>query len=244
MVEVIVDTFDPDRKPTAQVMAQAYLHAGMVDEALAIIDGKPVEKHLPGHHDQLTHGHGSVAVGAANSIVGRAKSEEPGITRDMKSIVGQHGGEMVGLEFRMKSRESTARKVHAKVGEGMTPEQAQAGIKDSVRYTAVFPSGDYGRGAHATVASLRRKGYKQTADKNYWHQPGDGGYKGINTNWETPSGLIIEVQFHTPESWALKEGLSHKLYEQLRVTKSAARKQALDKQSRDAWGEIPIPGGV
>ncbi len=42
-------------------------------------------------------------------------------------------------------------------------------------------------------------------------------YKGINTNIKSSDGQIFELQFHTPNSFNVKQNINHVLYEEFRL---------------------------
>jgi hypothetical protein len=55
-------------------------------------------------------------------------------------------------------------------------------------------------------------------------------YKGVNTVWEAPSGEKFELQFHTQESFALKQGRLHELYEEDRQMSTTKERKGEIKQ--------------
>jgi hypothetical protein len=54
----------------------------------------------------------------------------------------------------------------------------------------------------------------------------DKQYQGINTNFRSPEGQVFELQFHTQESFNVKQNLTHELYEELRILPDASPKRA------------------
>jgi hypothetical protein len=68
---------------------------------------------------------------------------------------------------------------------------------------------------------MKAKGAIAYSEKNYWG--GGDPYQGVNDVFKVPCGLApsryvkVEVQFHTPESFAHKN-LIHKMYEEFRST--------------------------
>lgn len=68
-----------------------------------------------------------------------------------------------------------------------------------------------------TFDSLENKGYSIVKVKNTWTDVGNP-YNGINVQLEAPNGQKFELQFHTQESFELKNSEAmHSLYEQARV---------------------------
>lgn len=64
-------------------------------------------------------------------------------------------------------------------------------------------------------SSLEGLGYKFVRVKNTLKDK-SAVYRGVNTQVKTPDGYTFEIQFHTPQSLAIKEK-NHVLYEQARV---------------------------
>lgn len=48
--------------------------------------------------------------------------------------------------------------------------------------------------------------------RNYFDQPNDWGYQGINIKVKLPNGVLAEIQIHTPESWKATQAI-HKIYD-------------------------------
>lgn len=84
-------------------------------------------------------------------------------------------------------------------------------------------------GLEKTLKDLEDKGYTVLKIKNTWLddlRP----YKGINVHIEAPSGQMFELQFHTPESFEMKNGVLHNLYEQRRCTVDVETIAELDEK--------------
>jgi hypothetical protein len=82
---------------------------------------------------------------------------------------------------------------------------------------------------------------------NYWSLKGtkdDSGYRGINATFIAPNGQKFEVQFHTQESFKLKNE-NHHLYEETRNPKtSQKRKDEINKISLEASEKLEIPKSI
>src|SRR5260370_38766447 len=77
---------------------------------------------------------------------------------------------------------------------------------------------------------------------NYWADPE---YKGINTRWVTQQGQRFEVQFHTPESFHAKQGVTHEAYERLRSPQTAdEERRELEDFQRDVSSHLQVPDGA
>lgn len=143
---------------------------------------------------------------AAKDLLNAAKLSEPKITYDMRTVANETDGKMEGLEFRLKSEESLNRKLKID-----PPDQ----IRDTLRYTIVYDSENISTNANRVMTSLEENGYEKVRVKNTFGP--DQQYHGINTNFRSPDGQVFELQFHTPESFNVKQNMTHGLYEELRI---------------------------
>lgn len=206
----------------------------------------PIQKHLPGRHDQKTHGRRAAAVRvAAVKLLDRAKEAEPQTTADLQDIVAETGGQLVGLDFRLKTQGSLERKTNTELErhKGYGVADATAVMRDVLRYTVESEDAALVKTIVNVHTALEGKGYEPMPEhfKNTW---GGEGYKGVHTSWKTPDGVIFELQFHTPRSYVVKENESHPLYEKLRVAKTDAEMTALRQQISDLWRSVPAPPGI
>lgn len=175
----------------------------------------------------------------AERMANAARVVEPGITSDLKDIAGNVGGKMEGLDFRIKTQQSLARKIAAEARDaGIPPSQVQIG--DSLRYTMVFDDSRFAKGSQGVLDSLRAQGYEVSKVKHYWE---GNEYKGTNTNL-VKSGTTFELQFHTPTSLLVKESESHPLYEKIRVSTDEQERAELNAELRRIWANVNIPVGA
>ena len=88
-------------------------------------------------------------------------------------------------------------------------------------------------------------GYTTSAVKNYWLNPNNP-YKGVNTTVVSPSGQSLEVQYHTPESFKLKNGRLHELYEKQRVIQDSESKEyiRLNNEMMELSEALTIPDKI
>lgn len=139
---------------------------------------------------------------------------EPKITKAVTTIIASVDGEVAGLEYRLKSMDSLKRKIETEMTAGISEQQAIDNIKDVIRYTAIFSPENFVTQYREMQSALEKQGYKTIIVKNTWR---DGAvYKGINTFITTlvkKDNVIFEMQYHTSESFALKNGELHQLYE-------------------------------
>lgn len=232
-----VDAESGDTPPGSEGDAGAAGEADVVDEQgadsldVGQIEGAP-DAESSASSDEL-----------AGTLSTNASAAEPLVTTDMQAIVGAQGGTMAGLEHRLKTTESLSRKITTDARERqITVEVAASRINDSLRYTGVFDSTGYTAGVKSTLSDLEAKGYKVDVIKNYWKK--DTSYNGINAILVSPSGTRFELQFHTPQSLALKQDVLHPLYETYRVSTDAQQRLTIWNQMVDATNTLKHPSRV
>lgn len=185
------------------------------------------------------------ATKAAKTLVANATKIEPALTAEMQRLADTHQGELKGLDFRLKTPESLARKIAKDVAEGkgaLTVDQVAGKMFDVNRYTMQFAEETYSDSAQRVINELEAAGNKVKVN-NYWNVA-DNPYQGINLQVTTPSGAQYELQFHTPTSLAVKEGDLHKIYELSRKETDVAKIAEYTRQSFEAAAKIPVPKGA
>jgi hypothetical protein len=178
---------------------------------------------------------------AADEYLATSRQIEPRITQDMQDLAAEHpGARLEGLDYRLKSEDSFYRKLATSILNTPTSvDDLLAKMKDSVRFTFVVEPGDYVRSTQAIIDDLSERGYEPFGTlKNTWDQPG---YQGINSNWVDQSGRIIEVQFHTPDSFDAKMS-SHSQYEEIRAPGTTPDRAAeLRRVQNEIFDNVPRP---
>lgn len=166
---------------------------------------------------------------------------EPKITSDMQRIAGED--KLAGLEFRKKTAESLARKITTDSQvENISLSKAASKINDALRYTTIFNPDTFAKEYLKMKQELIAEGYKVVKVKNTWLI--DGPYKGVNTVVEK-DGINFEMQYHTQESFDLKNGPLHELYEKYRDTSTSDRERMkLFKEMLDLSNELEIPKNI
>ena len=178
-----------------------------------------------------------------SEIIAYSQKIEPKITSDLTSIMDKVGGKLVGLDFRLKSQSSLKRKIETEIADGFTHSQAVNKIRDAIRYTTVFKEKDFVTRYKAMQYLLAIKGYKTIVVKNTWKN--DSAYKGVNTFIQNENGDVFEMQYHTQQSFDVKNGLLHKLYEKFRDLKTPIHeKEKLLLEMRKLSSKSKIPEGV
>jgi hypothetical protein len=222
-----------------------------------IFDGTPLERRVTKHarHDQKDHGkwargrsvyegdtappvqdvldteglYSPEANRLATQLRAAQEVHEPAITKALDTIAVNQGGMLESIGFRLKTTKSIARKIDVEsIEQGISRQEAAQDMKDVLRYTYKFPERQYTQRVSDVYAAMEAQGFVLVDSKNYWRS-GDA-YDGLNANFLTPQGFLIEVQFHTPSSLKMKDP-SHKLYELYRGDEKALSEIGLSPQT-------------
>ena len=186
--------------------------------------------------------YGDDVIDRANEIHTQAVVAEPKLTEDMRAAMEGSGGELGGLEYRVKNQASLAKKIRGNVDEGkpFDTQNVTDNIKDSVRYTAIFDEGDYVNGTQTAIQRLRDKGYQVDVKSFYVGEEAGLAYKGVHGQAISPEGFKVELQFHTPASLEAKfSPQMHKVYDaQKLVPKGSAEWESYEQEMRDYMTSI------
>jgi hypothetical protein len=155
------------------------------------------------HRLELPIGH-ALLIAMVDKQMAVCKEAEPVLTSFIEQLADEYGGMVFGLGFRIKGRDSVARKVLDKWrsmrNTSSSPREAEgefaaviSRMNDILRYTLVFTTAEY---THQTKACL--KDFEGTGVcplpgklKNFWRKPGqDAAYMGINGSFGLPMALL------------------------------------------------------
>jgi hypothetical protein len=229
----------------------------MVDDFLA--EFPSLMKHQ--QHDQSSHGSWAATRNKVPNMVENKKGEsspeanaaakrirdkvalvEPALTQKIVEIADSIGADMAGLEHRLKTEKSLARKIqNDSVEYNGNVERAADNINDAVRYTLLFEPDVYTESAIKTIDGMRDAGYQFERVKNFWRKGDD--YQGINGKVRHPDGFKFEMQFHTKSSFDTKEK-THPLREKRMESPSVKEQWKLFSQGVRMASKTVIPAGV
>lgn len=171
--------------------------------------------------------------------------EEPVISKKMKEIAKNTDQTLKGYKFRLKTEQSYSRKVESTMLENnISEEQAIKDMNDVIRYTLVSSPKDLVKNFYKTKKLFDADSYKLLRVKNSWTNE-NMAYKGVNCVFQSPNGEKFEVQFHTPESFSVKQNELHKMYEEQRLlTTSAARRAELENMMLEISKTLEVPKDI
>lgn len=217
------------------------------------IEKKPADVKTVAKEAHISEEDAKKACEAASKLYDKVAAKEPELTADMVSVAESQGGQMYGLDFRMKSVESMASKIGRDYGDPAerahnNMELATDKISDAVRYTMEFPGATFTQNYQNVKASLESKGYKEVRCKNFYQrfEGGESQQKAVQCLYEK-DGLTFELQFHTKGTLNVKEA-NHPRYEKYRkMTKTEQKSEkgkALDSEMKMMSGTIENPKNV
>lgn len=155
-------------------------------------------------------------------------TREPKITSELQDISKNTGAKLVGLDYRLKSKESYLRKVGSDSMNSLDPKiinDTISNTNDVIRYTYQANGNKLVEAITNVTGEMEAKGYSKLKLKNTWDDKRNP-YKGVNGIYVSPDGQKFEVQFHTSESFKLKNGNMHKLYEEYRLDSTTTERRA------------------
>lgn len=163
-------------------------------------------------------------------------SQEPKIRQVLEPLVNENDGNLTGLEFSTKSKQSTAEKILVR-----RKVKSMEEMWDLVRYTSLVDTDKYADSFENTIQDLEDKGFTIHKIKNTWMDKSNP-YNGINVKVLDPDGCKFELQFHTKESLEAKEK-AHLLYERQRLLGKDDIKEnlRLAEEMRDIFNKVPNP---
>ena len=167
-----------------------------------------------------------------------AIDNESEITKFIKRITKNTGGTLSGLENRLKTPESIYEKAHCREENTKVED-----MSDLIRYTGIYDSDSLPEAIKENFEKIKRKGYEIVKVKNYWNEPDDP-YNGVNVTVKTDKNKVFEIQYHTQESFEIKEEL-HKIYEKSRkLSRKSKKRQEYIEEMFNLSKNIKIPLGI
>lgn len=171
-------------------------------------------------------------------IYKKVAEKEPSITEDVKEVVKKNRMKLQGLESRLKTPVSLYEKMRKR---GTFADITE--MKDIVRYTGVSSCEKLTKSVISILSDFKRMGYRILEIKNTWLDK-NAVYKGIGVFLISPIGQIFEIQFHTEESYQVKNE-THSLYETRRtIPDNDPLAIEIDNVMRKLSSELKAPKGI
>lgn len=182
------------------------------------------------------------ALTLADSLFHKVSVHEPKITEIMTSFESDNCI-VLGTENKLKSIERIAEKMISISNEkNITLEKASSKINDTLRYTLVIEPSDYTEKVLEVLLKFKNEGYAIVKAANTWD---NDTYKGVNTFIKAPNGTIFEIQFHTPDSYTVKDIETHMYYEIERNDYASETDKALANEIQKIYtSTISIPDNI
>lgn len=177
-------------------------------------------------------------------LIDKAKYHDKQVTNDLINFTSKTSGSLEGLDYRIKSVESTTRKIKDKSNEKkISTEEYSNQVTDTLRYTFCSNKNNLVKEFFDIKNNLENKGYNFIKINNTFSIPNTT-YKGINTLVKNSDGYIFELQFHTYQSLKIKEE-NHKLYEKSRLPSTPSEeKKKLVKKMIENSKKVIIPNNI
>ncbi|HED4470628.1 TPA: minor capsid protein [Pasteurella multocida] len=213
---------------------------------IPVLDNVPTdkEKQFTEYRKEVEEKHHNLR--STEFLPAKAEKIEPKITSDMTQVIASVGGKVAGLDYRLKSLDSLDRKIKTEMLAGLSEKEAIETVRDVIRYTAIFDNNTFVEQYQKMQDKLTKKGYRTIVVKNTW-QEGEI-YKGINTFVSAFVGkdnIPFEMQYHTQESFDLKNGKLHQLYETFRNPNTSLQEKAkISLEMRKLSAKLKVPKGV
>lgn len=175
------------------------------------------------------------------SYYNKAVECEPEITAYVKAAAKQAVMDMAGVDNRIKSKDSYLNKIRRKYDS----DGGQYEVKDILRYTYTASAEELVEKVLKAIELYAGSGYNAVEIKNYWLDK-QSPYNGINTTLRSLNGQVFELQYHTPESFKVKSGKMHELYEKQRHIKDVGSREYIElgDQMFELSDSMEIPKGI
>ena len=168
-----------------------------------------------------------------------ALEQEPEISILVKEIAVKSGMETRSFDSRLKTKLAYLKKMK----KNYTLHKSNYEISDILRYTYITSADTLAQKTLDVIETFKGLGYETIEIKNYWlmsFYP----YNGINTVIVSPSGLKFELQYHTIESYEIREKI-HDLYEEWRnLPETSMKAKELNRKMFEGYQGTVVPKDI
>lgn len=149
----------------------------------------------------------------ASYLLNQANHNDKEITSDLHGFV-DNKMYLVELDNRIKGKKRLKEKIYYKsMDKQISIMEAIPYIRDVLRYTFIIDNDQYIEKIDECLTSLESSGYKVIDFCNNWNELL---YRDIDVKLENSQGFLFEIQFHTQNSYQIKEEKTRELYNLLR----------------------------
>lgn len=188
----------------------------------------------------------------ADIILNKANTIENVLTSKLQLYASNSQARLEGLEYRLKSRESLIRKLNTRLKKLISTNTSLQlyiprlidifnEVDDVLRYTVIADTHNYTLTTTSILEKIKTEFDCEYKCFSFWKR--DSSYLGINV-FVTISNFTFEIQFHTNESWKVKQSESHDLYEGYRSLHNSYAKFIIYTNMKKIWDSVPIPPDV
>ncbi|MBY3026608.1 XopAD/skwp family type III secretion system effector [Rhizobium leguminosarum] len=181
----------------------------------------------------------------AKSLLTRARDMEPVVTEMLNRAAVPYGGRLVGTQHQLKSLGSLKEKLKQQMAlKKQTLEEATAGVNDALRYSVALNPQNFTVGLRRVLASLDDQGHERVKMTNTFTKRRPT-FKAVNVTLRSPKGALWEIQFHTPETFKLKERF-HDRYKRnhaLQMKGTPLADQCELQAAQEAYSLVALPPG-
>ncbi|QUP58051.1 type III secretion system effector protein [Ralstonia nicotianae] len=237
--------FDPEQAKSV-LQRMPTMAAGVMQDAVQSLQQAALLAPPPPPTAQLAEVPPLEIAQAARQLGERARQMDRRITPMLRKVVQDAGAALAGERLRLKSEDSLIEKIRQRVArKRMALRQVLPSINDALRYSVVLPPDRFAEGSRRIQAALDAQGHVRTKLTNHFTKAPEP-FSAVNVTLRSPEGHLWEIQFHTRESFALKERY-HDLYKELHRLRlegaPAERLRELTRPAREAFRAVPLPPG-
>jgi hypothetical protein len=187
--------------------------------------------------ERIAELYGAEAARRSLGLLENAVDAEPVITQQFLEALPEEAA-AYGLEHRVKSPESLARKVRDR-----TDAERRFLIDDLLRYTAITETPDeLVNVARRTVEDLQQVGWQPKYAMHSYTE--NSRYKGIHVYLATPGAPRTEVQFHSRASMLIKEATTSWYQIERSATASVDERAAARRKCVELSATLQQPAGI
>ncbi|MFC7520067.1 XopAD/skwp family type III secretion system effector [Xanthomonas populi] len=238
-------SFDAEQT-TALLQRMPTMAAGVMQDALRSLQQARLIDPPPPPAQRLRAVRAEDITRNAQALLTRAREMEPVVTDMLESVVQAHDGRLVGKHLQLKSLGSLVEKLGQQVAlKHKTLEQAAAGVNDALRYSVVLDQKNFSSGLRSVLAALDDQGHARVKLTNFFTKRRQT-FKAVNVTMRGHNDALWEIQFHTQDTFALKERF-HDVYKSGHTLKlegaPLSDQDELMAPAREAFGLIATPPG-